>query len=461
MPSIDRAVAAVLIPLMSLTSSAAAQMCEWQAVGDGVNTSALAMTTYNQGDGDRLVMGGIFQTADGNTVRGLTRWDGSHWNAIGTGFDGEVQSLTTFDDGTGEALYAGGFIFIGGGAFGNRVAKWDGSTWTGIGTQFNGKVYALQVFDDGTGPALYAAGAFTTISGSAAPYVAKWDGSAWSPIGNIGGPFASMRALEVFDDGTGPALYAGGQGFTIPGIEGDHRIARWDGNEWTPLAQGIDNSTVYSLHTYDDGTGEALYVGGSYIQQADRPGRILSKWTGDAWVSLPAEPDNTVFNLTTYDAGDGETLYAAGSLQMVGSQPTSFIAGWNGAAWQTFSGSNDIIWTAFGHDDGSGPALYAGGNFTEIGDAIPASRVARFACGSGSCAGDIADDFGTLPPAGGPDGLVSFGDFLALLGLIGPCPGGTPGCTGDIADDFGTLGGDGQVSFGDFLALLGLIGPCP
>ena len=73
------------------------------------------------------------------------------------------------------------------------------------------------------------------------------------------------------------------------------------------------------------------------------------------------------------------------------------------------------------------------------------------------CPGDIADIFGTL----GADGEVEFGDFLALLGLIGPCPGGTPGCTGDISDIFGTLGGDGEVEFGDFLALLGLIGPCP
>jgi len=48
-----------------------------------------------------------------------------------------------------------------------------------------------------------------------------------------------------------------------------------------------------------------------------------------------------------------------------------------------------------------------------------------------------------------------------LLGLVGPCPGGVPGCDGDIADDFGTLGADGMVSFGDFLALLGLVGPCP
>ncbi len=72
------------------------------------------------------------------------------------------------------------------------------------------------------------------------------------------------------------------------------------------------------------------------------------------------------------------------------------------------------------------------------------------------CVGDIADDFGSPVP----DSMVSFGDFLALLGLVGPCPGGIPGCMGDIADDFGSLAPDGQVSFGDFLALLGLVGPC-
>ncbi len=75
----------------------------------------------------------------------------------------------------------------------------------------------------------------------------------------------------------------------------------------------------------------------------------------------------------------------------------------------------------------------------------------------GTCLGDFADDFGTL----GSDGQVSFGDFLALLTVLGPCPGGQPGCFGDIADDFGSFGGDGQVSFGDFLALLTLLGPCP
>ncbi len=99
------------------------------------------------------------------------------------------------------------------------------------------------------------------------------------------------------------------------------------------------------------------------------------------------------------------------------------------------------------------------GGFTAAGDVgFNVSALSfRMPIDGGSCVGDIADDFGNL----GADGMVSFGDFLALLGLIGPCPGGVPGCTGDIADDFGNLGGDGMVSFGDFLALLGLIGPCP
>ncbi len=121
-----------------------------------------------------------------------------------------------------------------------------------------------------------------------------------------------------------------------------------------------------------------------------------------------------------------------------------------------------------GRDNGAVTTLSVGGGdfdtlrmYSTLGSDFTAPRIMiddlTINSAPAACTGDIADDFGFI----GPDGMVSFGDFLALLGLIGPCPGGTPGCTGDIADDFGFLGGDGMVSFGDFLALLGLIGPCP
>jgi len=48
----------------------------------------------------------------------------------------------------------------------------------------NNWVGALTVFDDGSGPALYAGGNFTIAGGVAANRVAKWNGSSWSSLGS-------------------------------------------------------------------------------------------------------------------------------------------------------------------------------------------------------------------------------------------------------------------------------------
>jgi hypothetical protein len=42
--------------------------------------------------------------------------------------------------------------------------------------------------------------------------IARWNGTAWSPLGS--GMSSTVNALTVFDDGTGPALYAGGSFWT-------------------------------------------------------------------------------------------------------------------------------------------------------------------------------------------------------------------------------------------------------
>src|SRR6185503_18691424 len=78
----------------------------------------------------------------------------------------------------------------------------------------NGRACDFTVFDDGSGPALYAGGAFTTAGGVSARHVARWDGSSWTPLGS--GTSSTVLALAVHDDGGGPALYAGGE-FTTAG----------------------------------------------------------------------------------------------------------------------------------------------------------------------------------------------------------------------------------------------------
>ena len=61
----------------------------------------------------------------------------------------------------------------------------------------------------------------------------------WSALGS--GMNNSVRALTVFDDGSGLALYAGGT-FTVAGGVDSARIAKWDGAQWSPLGWGLNGS---------------------------------------------------------------------------------------------------------------------------------------------------------------------------------------------------------------------------
>ncbi|HTE05015.1 MAG TPA: hypothetical protein VK824_02385 [Planctomycetota bacterium] len=61
-----------------------------------------------------------------------------------------------------------------------------------VGTVIN----ALAVFDDGGGPALYAGGAFISAGGVAANSIAKWNGTLWSALGS--GVNGDVSALTVF-----------------------------------------------------------------------------------------------------------------------------------------------------------------------------------------------------------------------------------------------------------------------
>src|SRR6185503_15053849 len=87
------------------------------------------------------------------------------------------------------------------------IARWNGSTWFVLPGSQNAHV--LTVFDDGSGPALYA-----VINWD--ENIRRWNGSTWPPLGSgflcdgsgCGSP--EVNALAVFDDGSGPALYAGG-----------------------------------------------------------------------------------------------------------------------------------------------------------------------------------------------------------------------------------------------------------
>jgi hypothetical protein len=163
-----------------------------------------------------------------------------------------------FDEVGGPALYAGGSFTIAGGMIANRIARWNGSSWSALGSGMGGSspiVHALTVFDDGGGPALYAGGEFSTAGGASASRIAKWNGSSWSALGS--GINDDVRTLTVLDDGSGPALYAGGS-FAIAGGHVSACIAPWVCTETPPpditWSPSVQQNRSLSFTTQDPAT---------------------------------------------------------------------------------------------------------------------------------------------------------------------------------------------------------------
>jgi hypothetical protein len=137
-------------------------------------------------------------------------------------------------------------------------------------------VHALAVYDEGSGPVLFAGGIFSCAGGAAVHGIARWDGSRWSRIGNdyqLGGEYLNTDAdaFLVHDDGSGSALYAGFDGSFGPATQPNpmNGVVRWDGSTWSAVGAGLiptEIVRVYSLATFDDRSGARpqLYAGGYF-----------------------------------------------------------------------------------------------------------------------------------------------------------------------------------------------------
>ena len=235
-----------------------------------------------------------------------------------------------------------------------------------------------------------------------------WDGTVGNP--GLGPPMMSLEALCAFDDGSGPAVYATGF-ISVSGTRIVNGIARSDGDgNWSPLGDGFSGSLFtagLSLTAFDDGSGPALYVGGSFAQAGGVSGTNgIAKWDGAAWHPLGrgvnAGPFPSVKSLAVFDSGNGPELYAGGWIQTAyQSNGTSLavncIARWNGSSWNTvgegLGASGEVNW-AYAmavFDDGNGPELYAGGTFVTAGG-VTVNHIARWDGSSWSALGDGMDN---------------------------------------------------------------------
>ena len=221
-------------------------------------------------------------------------------------------------------------------------------------------------------------------------------------------PAPRSYSLAVHDDGSGDALFVGGV-FTSAGGVNVNRIAKWDGSNWFALSDalgtGVDGG-VEALMSHDDGSGASLYIGGLFAEAGGVDTFNIARWDGSSFSALngPFGPgvDGRVDSLMIADTGSGPELLLAGRFTHAGGIAVDHIAKWNGTEFEALGTASTagpdgyVLDVAWG--DG---VLYAGGPFLTI-NGQASSRLGRWSCRgdlllTGFDTGDTRDWSATLP----------------------------------------------------------------
>lgn len=357
-----------------------------------LNDAAKNMVFFDDGSGPALYSGGRFRLDGLNAVQGLARWRGSSWEGVskpgllGMDLSARVYALESYDLGGGELLYAGGSLFTAGDVAAYALATFDGSSWSAMvdpAGPLVRSIRALEVFDAGDGPRLVAAGDFVRRNLPELCRLASWDGAAWQPILPAGGPCSFVDRIDdlaVFDDGTGTGeqLIAVGDFEMLDGVTYNHALS-WDGTTLSTLAGlsgfGTDGA-IHAAAVFNGGSGAALYVGGEFSEAGGVASPFLARWDGADWSTVGmATLDGAVEALEVFDDGSGPALYLGGSFSQIGALTVNGIARWDGLSFSALPGAGTVgvggasprVWALRAVDAGDGEKLYLSGPFDTAG----------------------------------------------------------------------------------------------
>ncbi len=423
----------------------------WSCLGKGFNNLARIVTLYDdgRGGGPMLYAVGAFTAIGSTAVTSVARWNGSEWQVAGAPPDGTVECMEVFNGDSGPVLVAGGDFTHIGGVEANRVAVWDGLSWAPLGSGIaSGTVLALKSWPQGGPggtPALYVGGSFTQPSTN----VARWSGGSWSAVGTLSG---TVRTLEIFNDGTGDALFAGGT-FWASGNTPINRVAKWTSGHWQALGEGV-SGTVNTMTSFtpEGASAPQLFVGGEFATAGAHFAAGIAAWDGGEWSSVGAgltRESPTAPPVVTYlcawqrSGGEAPLLLVAGRFAGARGESASDsrrIVAWDGVQWRGFgSGLNGTVST-YSNGSANSIALLPGNNSFLVAGSFATSP-------AGDAVAAVWDE--CAPHTGGNsdlngDGIVDGADLGLLLGAWGLCEG----CAEDLT-------GDGTVDGADLGVLLG------
>jgi hypothetical protein len=276
----------------------------WSPVSTGLNGGVYSLAVYN---GD-LYAGGWISGAGGVGVNNIARWNGSSWSPVGSGVDGTVESMIVYN---GE-LYVGGGFYTAGTTTANSIAKWNGTTWSAVGNGIESFIHYVQCFAVYNGE-LYAAGPYYWDGGVADHFsIIKWNGSNWSDFATIpasytlDGALGDILCMKVYNG----ELYIAGAFFGVDSIT-TSQIAKWNGTYWSAVGSGINfesfpfggdsDGSAYSFVKSLEVFQGALYATGRFFHCDTISTAGIAKWDGNNWSNLGQGLNGRGYTLTASD----------------------------------------------------------------------------------------------------------------------------------------------------------------
>jgi len=221
---------------------------------------------------------------------------------------------------------------------------------------------------------LYVTGLFTEIGDVPTNFIAKWNGDSWEPVG------------EGLDDW--------GHGFTIDNnllfvaqyqrSQGTNRIKYWDGRNWDYVSGDftIDGFNFYNIIYDIVSYNNQLVCIGEFRQVDGVEVNGVAIQNGDVW-----EPAGTGFSdpfpipgsnglLFPHDAivFENELIVGGNFRKANDSIQVNGIARWDGSTWKPMGKGFDAVVYGLGIYNGE---LYAGGEFTSSND-TPLGGIAKW-----------------------------------------------------------------------------------
>lgn len=140
---------------------------------------------------------------------------------------------------------------------------------------------------------LYCAGEFTSSNGTILNNIAKWNGNEWVALGN--GVNGKVRDLVVLDG----ELVVGGDFTEAGGNSNCSYVAIWNGSGWEAMQSGLvgGSSGVHRLFVY----GKQLFVGGDFTGAPSVNSKNIIKWKNGNWIGLPNTISEKIGEIGVYN----------------------------------------------------------------------------------------------------------------------------------------------------------------